>query len=883
MHQLTKQNVIEQLSTNPEVGLQTADVKTRLESNGENKLVGGKQRTLLQMLIDQFKDFTIIILMIAAVISIVLGEHVDGVVILLIVVLNAALGTYQENKASNALKALESMANPKAKLLRNGKVVQVDSTQIVKGDIVILEAGDFVPADLRLLESINLKIDESALTGESVPSEKDAEALLEDKVALGDKINMAFSGTMISYGRGKGVVTATGMETEIGHIAEMLNTSEDEMTPLQKKLAEFGKLLGIICISVSVIIVILGLIRGQELLTVFMTAVSLAVAAIPEGLPAVVTTVLALGMQRMVKRHAIMKRLSAVETLGSTTTICSDKTGTLTQNKMTVVKVFANMTTYEVTGTGYSFEGKIETGQETIESLIPMMSVGALCNDALIEDGKCIGDPTEGALVVMAEKAGIDYKSYRQSHSRFSEFPFDSDRKLMSTAHEIDGQAMMLTKGATDELIRRCSHILINGERQVLSESMKAKILNENQTYAEKALRVIAYAHKVISKDAHLQDEEKDLTFLGFSGMIDPPREEAIKAIKTCKKAGIRVVMITGDHIVTASAIAKALGIIESSDQAALGHTIDDMSEIELIEYVKHISVFARVSPEHKVRIVKAIKADKQVVAMTGDGVNDAPALKNADIGVAMGITGTDVSKEAADMILTDDNFASIVSAVEEGRIIYSNIRKFVGFLLSCNVGEILIIFVAMLMNWGTPLIPIQLLWVNLMTDSFPAFALGMEKGEKGIMNERPRDKDEPIVDKRMGIAIGFQSIGLAVGVLVSYLLGDAIGHQMMLGEEHILGRTFAFSTLIIGEMLRAYSARREDKFVWQFNPFGNKYLNLSVLLAIGLLIVIINVPILQPIFHTQTLTLAQAGMVTGLGVMPLLFGEISKAFTRKM
>lgn len=872
--------VTENFKTDLENGLTLHQVEENLNQFGENKLEATAKRTLLNMLLDQFKDFTVVILIIASIISIALGEMIDGGVIIGIVILNAILGTYQENKASNALDALKSMASPKAKVIRDQSTQEIDSSLLVPGDIVLLESGDYVPADLRLVQSINLKIDESALTGESVPVEKDAHSSISENASIGDRINCAYSGTIVTYGRGKAIVVNTGMKTEIGHIATMLNEATDDLTPLQKKLSEFGKLLGIICIVVSIIIMGLGILRHENLLDIFMTAVSLAVAAIPEGLPAVVTTVLALGMQRMVKKNAIMKRLSAVETLGSTTTICSDKTGTLTQNKMTVQSIYANQNEYNVSGTGYTFDGKIEGD---LENLRMLLLTATLCNDALIKDADCIGDPTEGALVVLAEKANYRHAELRKTLPRISEYPFDSVRKLMTTVHQIEDQLMMLTKGAPDELIGRCSEILILGEKKPFTDALKEEYLNQNTVYAKQALRVIGYAYKPLPQTYKLEQEEDNMIFLGLSGMIDPPRVEAIDAIATCKNAGINVVMITGDHITTASAIGGKLGILDQSHRAIEGAEIDELTDEALMTLVKDVNVYARVSPEHKVRIVSAIQNTGQIVAMTGDGVNDAPALKNADIGIAMGITGTDVSKEAADMILTDDNFVSIVSAVKEGRIIYSNIRKFVGFLLSCNVGEILIIFFSMLANWGVPLVPIQLLWVNLITDSFPAFALGVEKGEKGIMNNPPRDKDEPIVDKKMGIAIVFQSIGLTFAVLSAFKIGMFIAIQSGATDPLLLARTFAFMTLIFGEMLRAYSARRENQYLWQFNPFGNKYLNLSVIIAIALLFMVVYIPFLQTIFKTTTISIQYLLMIVGLSFIPTFFGEFSKFIIKRM
>ena len=865
-------------------GLTNKEAENLLNIHGENKLVEKNKRTLFNMIIDQFKDFTIILLLIAAVLSIFLGEILDGSVIIGIVIINAFLGTYQERKASNALAALQSMSAPKAKVIRNGELVSLDSSKIVLGDLILLEAGDYVPADMKLIESVNLKVDESALTGESVAVLKDINKENFKNSSKKDiKINKVFSGTIVTYGRGKAIVEKIGMNTEIGNIAKMLNESEDTETPLQEKLSKFGKMLGMVCVLVGVLIIILGLIRKEDIFIIFMTAVSLAVAAIPEGLPAVVTTVLALGMQRMVKRNAIVKKLSAVETLGSTTTICSDKTGTLTQNKMMVTKIFANNKEYNVSGIGYNFDGKIEATKQQIQNIKLLLLDALLCNDSVIKEGECIGDPTEGALVTLAEKAGLSQVKFREQYLRIKEYPFDSERKMMSTMHKVDDKVITFTKGALDNLLDKCKYILIDGEEEILSENKKNEILNLNNKYASEALRVIGYAKRDNTNEEKEEINEEELTFLGFTGMIDPPREESKIAIEKCKKAGIRTVMITGDHIITGSAIAKKLGIINSEEEAIEGFKIENMTEEELVEVAKDTNVFARVSPEHKVRIVRAIQKSGNIVAMTGDGVNDAPALKNADIGVAMGITGTDVSKEAADMILTDDNFSSIVNAVEEGRIIYSNIRKFVGFLLSCNIGEILIILVSMIANWGIPLVPIQLLWVNLITDSFPAFALGMEKGEKNIMRNLPRAKDEPIVDKKMRLSIIFQSIGLTISVLIAYRLGYYLGIKGAVNDAWILARTFAFSTLILGEMLRAFSARREDEFLWKYKIFSNKFLNISVIIAVLLLVTVLYLPGLQVIFKTSALSMGQIAIVLGLSIIPLMFGEISKKIVKRI
>lgn len=871
------EEIEQSLNTHAQNGLNKKDILALREKYGENALQEKKGKTLWKMILEQISDFMIIILIGAAVLSMAAHEVIDGLVILGIVVLNAVLGITQERKASNALAALKSMAAPKAKVIREGKIDLIESKALVPGDVVLLESGDYVPADLVLSQSVNLKIDESALTGESVPVDKEI-GLVELDAAIGDRTNSAFMSTIVTYGRGKGIVVGTGMDSEIGKIATMLNETEDEKTPLQEKLSSFGKLLGIICIAVCVVIFGLGLLRGEDMLEVFMTAISLAVAAIPEGLPAVVTVVLAMGVTRMVSRHAIMKNLGAVETLGSTTVICTDKTGTLTQNKMTVLKVYDGEEEWQVSGTGYGFEGDIvsDTNKDSVV-IEKLLKAAVLCNDARIKNGEVIGDPTEGALVVLAAKGGLDREAMNQAHPRLSEFPFDSVRKLMSTMHLIDDEHMMFTKGAPDVALSRCTKILINNQVRDITEDDRKRILAKNKSYAEQALRVLAYTYKVVDKESDLFNEEQDLVFLGLSCMIDPPREEAIEAVKLCKKAGIRVVMITGDHITTASAIAKKLGIIKSVDETLEGSKINDYNDEDFKEKVKTTNVFARVSPEHKVRIVETVKACGDVAAMTGDGVNDAPALKRADIGIAMGITGTDVSKEAADMILTDDNFASIVDAVEEGRIIYSNIRKFVGFLLSCNIGEILIIFIAMLVGWAVPLVPIQLLWVNLITDSFPAFALGLEKGEKDIMMRKPRDPSEPIVDRTMKIALAFQSVGLTLAVLGSYRLGFVMAGDIAPELQLTVARTFSFTTLIIGEMLRAYSAKSEHQSLFRLQIFGNKYLNYSVAGAIILLFIVVYVPFLQPIFSTTSLSLSQLAVATVLGLIPLFFGEISK------
>lgn len=863
------------LNINIKTGLSPEEASERIQKYGPNQLEGGKEKSVLSMVAEQLKDFLVLILMVAAVVSIFLGESVEGIVILAIVVLNTFLGVSQERKASDALKALKEMASPTTKVLRSGKTLEIPSHEVVPGDIVILDAGDYIPADLRIIESINLKIDESALTGESVPVEKDAHATIDADAGVGDRINSAFMSTVITYGRGKGIVTETGMKTQIGNIATMLNDKEEEATPLQKKLDQLGKLLGIVCLVIVGIIFLMGVLRGEDLFEIFMTSVSLAVAAIPEGLTVVVTVILAMGMQRMVKVNAITKKLSAVETLGSTTVICSDKTGTLTQNKMTVQKIFDGNEIFDVSGTGYSPVGEITDagGSKRTADVQSLLRNLMLCSDASFdpENESIIGDPTEGAIVVLAHKAGIIKADSEEKYPRLQEIPFDSSRKLMSTFHEFDGQLAMLVKGAPDELLNRCTQINLGGKVLPLTDELRKKVLDVNEGFAKSALRVIGAAYKPVEKIDTRFEAESDLIFDGLVGMIDPPREEAKQAIEICKHAGIQVKMITGDHKITAAAIAGQLGIVDENPVTIEGREINAMSDEELRERVKSVNVYARVSPEHKVRLVDAVKANGEIAAMTGDGVNDAPSLKHADIGVAMGITGTDVSKEAADMILTDDNFASIVSAVSEGRTIYANIRKVVGFLLSCNIGEILVIFIAMLMNLPVPLVAIQLLSINLITDAFPAFALGMEKAEPGVMDRPPRDPAEPIVDKHMRFAVAIQSIALALGTLGSFVYGYYVHDDLE------VARSAAFVTIVLGELFRAYSARSEHISVFKMKLFENSYLNKSVLVSVIFLFATIYLPFLNPIFSTQPLTFDEIAVALALSIVPVLGGEIAK------
>ncbi len=888
-YKISKEDLISSLETDPQSGLTDDEVKKRISKYGTNELKEEEKKSFLSKLLAQFSDFLILILIGAALISFFVGEGKDAVVILAIVILNALLGLYQEGKAEKALEALKKMASPTAKVIRNGHLTEVPASTLVPGDIVSLDAGDIIPADLRLLESSNLKVEEASLTGESVPVEKDSEALYQEDISLGDRKNMLYMSTSITYGRGKGVVVETGHNTEIGKIATMIQTYEDETTPLQKQLNRLGKFLGITTIIICIVVFLIGLLQGRELLEMFMVSISLAVAAIPEGLPAIVTIVLALGMNKMVKRHAIVKKLLAVETLGSTTVICSDKTGTLTQNEMTVVKLYTDGKVIDVTGTGYDIKGefKIEDNRvEDTEFLNTLLNIAVLANDADLEkteDGyKVIGDPTEGALITLAAKGNIQKSTANEKYPRIEEIPFDSARKMMTTFHKnfLPGKVVSFTKGAPDIVIDRCSKIKVSGEILDFNDEMKKEVLEVNSSFSKDALRVLALAYREydeLPEEISPDNNEVDMIFVGLVGMIDPARPEAKEAIRKCKEAGIKTIMITGDYKETAFAIAKELGMAESIDEAIMGDELNKISDEELKEVVKRVKVFARVSPEHKVRIVTALKENGEIAAMTGDGVNDALALKKADIGVSMGITGTDVAKNTAEMILTDDNFASIVSAVEEGRIIYSNIKKFVAFLLSCNIGEILLVFTSILLNLPVPLLAIQLLWLNLVTDSFPALALGVEKGDPDIMKIPPRDTKEPILTKSMLRGIILQSLAIAIASLLSYRWG-----LMTYGGDLIKARTIVFTSLITAELLRAFSSRSQKYTLFNIGLFTNKTMVFAVLISFTLLLLVVYVPFLQPIFNTTALGLKDWPVILGFAVIPLIVGELSKVIFKE-
>lgn len=892
-YQKSPEEVAEGLETSLSVGLTSESAQTKLQTVGPNELKEQEGKSFLQKLLAQFSDFLILILIAAALISVFVGEAKDAIVIMSIVIVNALLGLYQEGKAEKALEALKKMASPTAKVLRDGKPQEIPSSQLVPGDLVILETGDIIPADLRLVESSNLKVEEASLTGESVPVEKRAQEAYTTEVSLGDRHNMAYMSTIITYGRGKGLVVETAEGTEIGKIAAMIQTFEEEATPLQKKLNQLGKVLGITTIAVCIAVFGIGLLQGREVLEMFMIAISLAVAAIPEGLPAIVTIVLAIGMNKMVERNAIVKKLLAVETLGATSVICTDKTGTLTQNEMTVVKVLADNKLIEVEGTGYEPVGDFKLNgatvdKEEVSGLKLLLTIAALANDAKLDNSsglyRIIGDPTEGALVTLAGKAGIDSAELNHLYKRIEEIPFDSERKMMTTFHDMpnDEGVSSFTKGAPDIIIGRCNRIILDGRLQEFTPELKKEVLRVNSELSRAALRVLAFAFKEyasLPSDPSPGSNETDMIFVGLTGMIDPPRPEAREAIALCKKAGVNAIMITGDYKETAFAIAKDLGMADSEDQAMMGEKLDGISDEELQEVVKNTKVFARVSPEHKVRIVSALRANGDIAAMTGDGVNDALAIKKADIGVSMGITGTDVAKNTAEMILTDDNFASIVAAVEEGRIIFSNIKKFVYFLLSCNIGEILLVFTSILMNLPVPLLPIQLLWLNLVTDSFPALALGVEKGEPDIMNQPPRNPEEAILDKRMLVGVTFQAIAVATASLSAYILA-----LRMYGLDNIEeARTITFATLIVAELLRAYSSRSQKFTLAKIGVFSNKSMVYATLGAFLLLLAVIYIPFMNGIFYTFPLTVVDWEIVLSFAFIPLAVGELTKVVMGKL
>jgi P-type Ca2+ transporter type 2C len=893
------EDLVDGFQTHLERGLTAQEANARLQKFGWNELSERPRPGFFALLWEQFNNYLVIILIIAALVSLALGEYVDSIAIMFIVVLNAVVGVIQESKAEQALAALKKMSAPNAQVIRDGQQMTIPGREIVGGDIVLLEAGNYVPADLRLVECVNLKIEEASLTGESVPVEKNSAVVLDKEIPLGDRKNTAFMGTLITYGRGKGLVTGTGMNTQIGLIAEMIQSFEDEDTPLQKKLEHLGKVLGTACLAICALVFIYGLFRDthltdafdtgflnyleaekKDIVNLFMTAVSLAIAAVPEGLPAIVTICLALGMQRMIKHHALIRKLPAVETLGCATVVCSDKTGTLTQNQMTVVQAWAGGKRFRVTGEGYSPSGEFFIGAHPfVPRADPDATVllhGALvCNDAKLEEtcdesGKpswqIIGDPTEGALVVAAAKGGYRRGEMEKALPRIQEIPFDSDRKRMSTIHNVDSthaqasvhgfrypRVIAFVKGAPDIVLDVCSQRLEGGQAVGLADEQRRAILEQNRQMASNALRVLAVAYRPLSgAPASVTPEtvEKDLVFVGLLGMIDPPRPEVVDALKVARGAGLKSVMVTGDYNGTAEAIAKEIGLLTPGGLVLSGADIEALSDEELAARADRLDVCCRVSPQHKTRIVDALKARGHVVAMTGDGVNDAPALKRANIGIAMGITGTDVAKQTADMVLTDDNFASIVAAIEQGRIIYSNIRKFVYFLLACNVGEILIVFGAMVVGMPLPLRPVQLLWLNLVSDGAPALALGMEKGDPDIMKHPPRSPKEPVINRDMAIGIGAVGVVDALAILAVFSLA-----LQRYPDQLVAAQTIAFVTLCCSELIRAFTARSEYHSVFSLGVFSNRWMVWAVGVSFAMVLMVVYVPFFRPFFDTVPLT----------------------------
>ena len=888
------EEIEQKLETDKEKGITTEEVQKRKEKYGLNELKAKKKKSLLQKFIEQFKDFSIVILIIAAIVSGVVGvaqgEGVtDTIIILIVVIVNAIIGVSQEAKAEKSLEALQKLTDHATKVIRNGILEVVPAKELVPGDVVVLDTGDYIPADLRVIEAVNLKSQESSLTGESVPVEKTPEVIEETEVGIGDRTNMLFSSSLITYGRGKGIVVETGMTTEVGKIAGMLENAEEQSTPLQDKLNGLSKTLGMAALVICVIIFGIGIIQGKEPIHMFMSAVSLAVAAIPEGLAAVSTIVLAIGVQKMVKKNAIVKRLPAVETLGSSTVICSDKTGTLTQNKMTVEKIFWNNAVREA--------GNIQNN-EIDDELTKLIYANMLCNDTKISsDGTLTGDPTETALVDMAFKLNFDPTIY-DTMPREDEIPFDSDRKLMTTVNNVNGKYIVYTKGGIDELLTRCTAYELNNQIYEEIDVYSNKIREENEKMAKQALRVLGCAYKELNHKPtkeEMQNIESDLIFIGMVGMIDPPREEAKKAVDKCKTAGIKTVMITGDHKITATAIAKKLGILENDDEAITGADLENMTDEELEKNVRKYSVYARVSPEHKVRIVKAWQKNGEIVAMTGDGVNDSPALKTADIGCAMGMVGTDVAKEAADVILTDDNFATIVSAVEEGRRIYDNILKVIQFLLSSNIGEIVVLFLATLLtplfaNWfGITdishleiLLPIHILWINLVTDSLPALALAFDPANKGIMERKPSKAGKSVFTKGMTWRVIYQGAMIGLLTLSAFAIGLATTKEpingLTLDESKIeVGQTMAFVTLALSELVHVFNVRDNKNSIFKTGIFNNMKLMGAIIVSALLVFVILAVPQLRTIFSIPVLPTQNIVELICLILAPIVIVEIFK------
>ena len=840
------------------------EVLKHQEQYGKNELVEGKKKSTFQIFLEQFKDFLVIILIVAAIVSGFLGDVESTAVILIVITMNAILGTVQTVKAEQSLNSLKKLSGPTAKVLRNGTVIQIPSSELTIGDEVMLEAGDYVPADGRILQNASLKIDESALTGESLGVEK-SEEIISKEVPLGDQTNMVFSGSFVTYGRGSFIVTSIGMETEVGKIATLLKTTSEKKTPLQMNLDQFGQKLSIIILIFCAILFGISVFRGDSVGDAFLFAVALAVAAIPEALSSIVTIVLSFGTQKMAKEHAIIRKLQAVEGLGSVSIICSDKTGTLTQNKMTVEDYYVN---------GQRIFAKDIDRQAQGQKQLLRYSI--LCNDSTNVDGVEIGDPTEIALINLGSKLGAEAGYVREKFPRMSEIPFDSDRKLMSTAHVLENGPVMITKGAVDVLLTRMNRIWKNGEVHELTDEEKNAIEKQNQEFSRGGLRVLAFAYKDIEEGHQLTlEDEQDLIFVGLISMMDPPREESAQAVAECIRAGIKPIMITGDHKITAAAIAKRIGILKEESEACEGSEIDNLSDEELKNFVEGISVYARVSPEHKIRIVRAWQEKGNIVSMTGDGVNDAPALKQADIGVAMGITGSEVSKDAASMVLTDDNFATIIKAVENGRNVYKNIKGSIQFLLSGNFGGILAVLYAAIAGVPVPFAPVHLLFINLLTDSLPAIALGLEPHTKAVMDEKPRPMNESILTKDFITKIGIEGLSIGVTTMIAFMIGYRSGNA-------VLASTMAFGTLCTARLVHGFNCKSDRPLIFTKRFFNNIYLIGAFLLGIVLITSVLMIPALDSIFKVQTLSISQLMTVYGLALVNLPIIQFLKFIRKK-
>jgi Ca2+-transporting ATPase len=887
-HTLAPNDVAKETNTNIATGLTTEEAKKRLKRFGYNELKEAKKPSAFLLFFSQFKDFMVLVLLIATIISGLLGEYVDAIAIIIIVVMNAFLGFFQERRAERSLEALKQLSAPQVTVLRDGDWIKIRSQELVVGDVVKFSSGDRIGADVRLIDAKGLEIEESALTGESVPTVKSAAPLVNEHVAIGDLHNMAFMGTLVTRGNGVGIVIATGMKTAMGQIANLLQEADTVMTPLQRKLEQLGKILIIVALLLTVLVVAVGVVQGHDIYEMFLAGVSLAVAAIPEGLPAIVTIALALGVQRMIKKNAIVRKLPAVETLGCASVICSDKTGTMTENRMTVTHIWASGRNWTVSGTGLESTGQFYENGRSVDitkekALQHLLTFGVLCNSSqLKEKGKqryIEGDPTEGALLVAAMKAGLTKDQLEKQFTIEQEFPFDSERKMMTViVKDGTGRRFIVTKGAPDVLLQVSEHIWWNGREQMMTIAWRQTVQEVIAEMANQALRTIAISYRPLGAHERITSEkeaEKGLIFIGIQGMIDPPRKEVKKAVKQCKEAGIKTVMITGDHVLTAKAIAKQLGILPNNGKVMDGQTLSRLSVDELEQVVDDIYVFARVSPEHKLKIVKALQRRGHIVAMTGDGVNDAPAIKAADIGVAMGQSGTDVAKEAAALVLLDDNFATIQAAIHEGRNIYENIRKFIRYLLASNVGEILVMLFAMLLALPLPLVPIQILWVNLVTDGLPAMALGLDQAEENVMKRKPRHPKEGVFARGLGWKI--VSRGLIIGMVT---LAAFMTVYERSENNLVYAQTVAFATLVMAQLIHVFDCRCE-RSIFDRNPFRNMYLVWAVLLSVLLVLVVIYYPPLQGVFHTVSILPVDWLLILGLAALPT-FLFAGSLFTRK-